>query len=308
IAGTFPLNDGGPQNGQYEIEGHPAPKKDLRPQADFQQVSPGYFETIRIPVLRGRGLSNADRENTPRVAVINQTMAGHVWPAENPIGHRISIDEGKTWIEIVGVVGDVRQYGLEQRPSDQVYVTVPQYPPISATLLLRTTSNPMAMSRLVSGAVHGIDPEQAVDRFRTLEQVRANALASPRLTSILLAVFAALALSITSAGIAGVVAFSVGERTQEFGIRLALGADPRQVVGMVLRQAMALVAVGLALGFAGAHLLASAMSRLLFEVNATDPPTFLAMSLVLTGVAAAASFLPARRITAVDPMQALRAT
>jgi len=155
--------------------------------------------------------------------------------------------------------------------------------------------------------VYGIDPEQAVDRFRTLEQVRSGSLASPRLTSVLLALFAVVALGITSAGIAGVVAFSVGERTQEFGIRLALGADPRQVVGMVLRQSMGTIFIGLALGFLGAHLIAGAMSRLLFEVHATDPPTFLAMSLALAGIGALASFLPARRITGVDPMIALRA-
>jgi hypothetical protein len=197
----------------------------------------------------------------------------HVWGPVDPIGRRVSVDDGQNWIEIVGVVGDVRQYGLDQRPTDQVYLASPQFPPLSSTLLLRTSSNPLSMSRLVRDAVHGIDPEQAVDRFRTLEQVRESSLASPRLTSILLALFAIVALAITSAGIAGVVAFSVGERTQEFGIRLALGADPRQVVRMVLRQAMVTVAVGLAFGFIGAHLIAGAMSRLLFEVNATDPPT-----------------------------------
>lgn len=308
IAGTFPLNDGGPQNGQFDIEGRPPALPALRPQADFQQVSPEYFETIRIPLVRGRGFVRADRADTPAVALINQTMARHLFPAEDPIGKRLSLDSGQNWIQIVGVVGDVRQYGLDRRPTDQVYLATEQFPPLSATLLLRSASNPMAMSRLVRGAVHGIDPEQPVDRFRTLEQVRSSSLASPRLTSILLAIFASLALAITSAGIAGVVAFSVGERTQEFGIRLALGADPRRVVGMVLGQAMTLVAVGLALGFVGAHLLAGAMSRLLFEVNATDPPTFLAMSLMLAGVAAAASFLPARRITTVDPMIALRST
>ncbi len=308
IAGTFPLNDGRQQNNTFQIEGRPPAREDLEPQADFQQVSPGYFATIRVPVLRGRGFSDADRADTPQVAVINQTMERHFWAAENPIGKRLSLDKGKTWIEIVGVVGDVRQYSLENRPTDQAYVTLAQFPALSATLLVRSASEPMAMSRLVRDAVHGIDPDQAVDRFRTLAQVRENALASPRLTSILLALFAALALSITCAGIAGVVAFSVGERSQEFGIRLALGANPRQVIGMVLAHSMTLVAVGLALGFVGAHLLAGAMSRLLFEVNATDPPTFLAMSVVLAGVAAAASFMPARRITSVDPMIALRTT
>jgi predicted permease len=306
IASTFPLNEGGPQNGSYRIEGQPVPRPEAQPQADFQLVSSGYFETIGVPVLSGRGLAESDRPGSPRVAVINRTMARHVWGPVDPIGKRVSVDEGQNWIEIVGIVGDVRQYGLDQRPTDQVYLASPQFPPLSSTLLLRTSSNPMSMSRLVRDAVHGIDPEQAVDRFRTLEQVRESSLASPRLTSILLALFAIVALAITSAGIAGVVAFSVGERTQEFGIRLALGADPRQVVRMVLRQAMVTVAVGLAFGFIGAHLIAGAMSRLLFEVNATDPPTFLAMSLALAGVAAAASFLPARRITAVDPMIALR--
>ncbi len=307
MAGTFPLNEGGPQNGSFEIEGQPAQKEELRPQADFQRVSSGYFATIGIPLLRGRTFTDADRDGAPPVAVINQTMANHLWAAQDPLGRRISIDEGKTWIQIVGVVGDVRQYGLDRRPTSQVYVALPQYPLLSANVLLRSASKPLAMERLVRDAVHGLDPDQAVDRFRTLEQVRANALASPRLTSILLGLFASLALVITSAGIAGVVAFSVGERTQEFGIRLALGADPRQVIAMVLRQAMTPVAIGLALGFGGAHLLAGAMSRLLFEVHATDPPTFLAMSLVLAAVAAGASFVPARRITAVDPMIALRA-
>jgi predicted permease len=308
ISGTFPLNDGGPQSGNFLIEGWPPARPENQPQADFQQVSPAYFETVRIPVQQGRGFTPADRTGATPIALINRTMARHLWKAGSPIGKRLSIDDGKTWIEIVGIVGDVRQYGLDRRPTDQVYLAQAQYPPLSSTLLVRSTSNPMQLSRLVRDAVHGLDADQAVDRFRTLEQVRSNALASPRLTSLLLGLFAALALAITSAGIAGVVAFSVGERTQEFGIRLALGAEPRSVIGMVLRQAMTLVAIGLALGFAGAHLLAGAMSRLLFEVNATDPPTFLAMSAMLAAVAAGASLLPARRITAVDPMLALRAT
>jgi predicted permease len=306
IAGTFPLNEGGPQNGSYRIEGLPVPRPELEPQADFQQVSAGYFDTIGVPLARGRTFADSDREGAPLVGVINETMARHVWPAADPIGRRISVDEGKNWIEIVGIVGDVRQYGLDRRPNDQVYLVSPQFPPLSSTLLLRTTANPMSMSRLVRDAVHGIDPEQAVDRFRTLEQVRSGSLASPRLTSVLLALFALVALGITSAGISGVVAFSVGERTQEFGIRLALGADPRQVVGMVLRQAMGTILIGLAFGFLGAHLIAGAMSRLLFEVHATDPPTFLAMSLALAAIGALASFLPARRITGVDPIVALR--
>jgi predicted permease len=308
IAGTIPLNDGGPQNGTFRLEGKAAAREDLLSVADFQQVSPGYFASIGVPLRRGRLFSDADRENTPLVAVVNETMARHLWAETGAIGRRLSIDDGKTWIEVVGVVGDVRQYGLDRRPEDQVYLAARQYPPLSATLLVRTAERPTGLSRRVRAAVHRLDGEQAVDRFRTLDEVRANALASPRLTSVLLGLFAALALAITSAGIAGVVAYSVGERKQEFGIRLALGADPRQVMGMVLRRALALAALGLAVGFAGSHLLAGAMSRLLFEVNATDPPTFLSMAAVLAAVAALASFLPARRVTRVDPMIALKAS
>ena len=171
---------------------------------------------------------------------------------------------------------------------------------------MRTTGSPLALSRIVREAVHGIDPDQPIDRFQTLDQARSNALASPRLTATLLSLFAALALAVTSAGLAGVMAFTVGERTHEFGIRIALGALPDAVLHLVLRQAMALVAAGLALGLVGAHLLARLMSSLLFEANATDPPTFLAMSVVLVTVALLASFFPARRATTVDPMIALR--
>jgi putative ABC transport system permease protein len=307
VTGLLPLNtNGGPQNNRFEFEGHPAPNDDLRPQADFQLVSTKYFQTIGIPILRGRGFAASDRPESPQVALVNETMTRHWWPSEDPLGKRITIDRGKTWITVVGVVGDVKQYSLDRRPDDQVYVTLAQFPILGGSLLVRTAANPMSLSRLAKDAVHGIDPDQPVDRFQTLDQVRANALASPRLTSILLSIFAALALLITSAGIAGVIAFSVSERTQEFGVRLALGALPRQVVGMVLRQGMTLVAVGLGLGFVGAHFMAVMMSRLLFQVRATDPPTFLAMSVVLAAVATAACLLPARRATAVDPVVALR--
>jgi putative ABC transport system permease protein len=259
-----------------------------------------------MPLLRGRGFADSDRPENPQVAVINDSIARHRWPGEDPIGKRITVDRGKSWMTVVGVVGDVRQYGLDHGPDDQIYVTLAQFPVLGASLLIRTAGDPLALSRLVKDAVHGLDPDQPVDHIQSLEQVRANALASPRLTSILLTIFAGLALLITAAGIGGVIAFSVSERTQEFGVRLALGAEPIQVIGLVLRQGLVLVAVGLALGFIGAHILGGLMSRLLFEVRATDPPTFLAMSVILAAVATAACFLPARRATSVDPIVALR--
>jgi predicted permease len=306
ISGSFPLNETGPNSGRFEIEGRPAASDDLRPQAEFQRVSSDYFSTIGVPLLSGRVFAGSDSPETPRVAVISRSLARRFWETKDPVGARISFDRGKSWIAIVGVAGDVRQYGLAAAPPDEIYVALPQFPTLSGSLLVRTTGSPLALSRIVRAAVHSIDPDQPVDRFQTLDQARSNSLASPRLTATLLSLFAALALAVTSAGIAGVMAFTVGERTHEFGIRMALGAEPGSVLTLVLREAMTLVAAGLALGFVGAHLLARLMSGLLFEINATDPPTFLAMSVVLVIVALTASFIPARRATSVDPMIALR--
>jgi predicted permease len=310
MAGTFPLNDttgAGTLSGQYQIEGQqPLSNPDLLPTADFQQVSLDYFRTIRIPLQRGRGFESNDRRGNPPVALINRTMADHHWKNGNPVGHRISFDKGKTWVAIVGVVGDVRLYGLAAAPSDQVYLSLHQYPTLSSTLLVRTAANPMSISKVVSETVHGMDPDQPVDHFRTLEQARSNDLASPRLTATLLGLFALLAMAITATGIMGVLAFSVSQRFHEFGIRMALGAQPGSVLRMVVRQGMTLVGIGLTIGLAAALLFARLLSGLLFGVGPTDPLTFTAVAVVLSAVAAAACFLPARRATAADPMHALR--
>lgn len=240
------------------------------------------------------------------MALVNQTMANHRWPKSDAIGHRISFDQGKTWLTIVGVVGDVKQYGLAAAPTDQIYLSLLQYPTLSSTVLVRTVASPMAMSHVVSETVHGMDPEQPVDHFRSLEDVRSGSLASPRLTALLLGLFAILALVITATGIVGVLAFSVSQRFHEFGIRLALGAQRGEVLGMVLRQGMALVAIGLGIGLAVSLVFARLMNDLLYEVRSTDPLTFLAVAGVLLAVAATACFFPARRATNADPMQTLR--
>jgi predicted permease len=306
ISGSFPLNEAGPNNGRFEVEGKPVASEDLRPQAEFQRVSSDYFSTIGVPLLAGRTFSNADTDEAPRVAIVSRSLAKRFWGEKDAIGMRLSFDRGKTWITIVGIAGDVRQYALASAPPDEIYLALPQFPTLSGSLLVRTEGSPLGLQWSVAAAVHSIDPDQPIDRFRTLEQARSNALASPRLTATLLSLFAALALAVTCAGIAGVMAFTVGERRQEFGIRMALGAEPRSVLRLVLKEAMRLVVAGLALGLIGAHLLARLMTGLLFEVQATDPPTFLAMSVVLVAVALLASFVPARRATAVDPMTALR--
>jgi len=309
LAGTFPLNEGGPGNGQYRIEGRSVPSSDKLPRADFQRVSAEYFRTIGVPVLRGRAIAATDSFEAPQAAVINRHMASRVWPGADPVGQRIGIesDPGKiSWATIVGVVGDVRQYSLTEPPLDQVYLSIRQYPGMALTCLIRTNVDPKRMEPIVRAVVHAIGPEQPVDRFRTLDDVRADALDSPRLTATLLLLFATVALAITAAGIAGVIAFSVGQRRREFGIRMALGALPGTVRAMVLRQGMRLVGIGLALGLAGALMVSRLWASLLYEVSPTDPPTFFFMAVMLLVVAAVACFVPARRATAGDPMLALR--
>jgi predicted permease len=309
LGSTFPLNQlgivNGPFNRGFQIEGRPIPEGELAPQADFRAASPDYFETIRIPLVSGRTFEDRDNEKAPLVAVINQSTARHRWGGEDPIGRRISFDRGDNWITVVGIIGDVKQYGLEREPADEIYIPLAQNG-FANNLLVRTSADPMSITQLMREAVYEVDPETAIDRVQTLEQVRSDAMASPRLTAVLLAMFAGLALVITAAGIAGVMALSVGQRTHELGVRLALGATPAKVLNMVVRQGMGFVLIGLAIGLAGALLLGRLMSTLLFAVAPTDPITFLGVSLVLIAVAAAACFVPARRVTSIDPMIALR--
>jgi predicted permease len=310
LAGSFPLNERGPANGRFRMEGKPPVAPEALPRADFQRVSPDYFKTIGVPILKGRSLEPADRKDAPLSAVVNQAMARRYWPGEDPIGRRIGVD-GRTpgevqWVTVVGVSGDVRQYGLANPPVEQVYFSLLQFPGLSTMCLLRTAVDPSRMERLVRADVHAIGPEQPVDHFRTLAEVHSGALAAPRLTAILLAAFAGLALTITATGIAGVIAFSVGQRRREFGIRMALGALPSSVQRMVLGQGMRPVLAGLAFGLAGAIALTRIWASLLYEVSPTDPPTYFVVAFLLGVVAVLACFVPARRATAVDPMVALR--
>ncbi|MFY9571248.1 MAG: ABC transporter permease [Blastocatellia bacterium] len=309
LSSTYPLNQigitNGPFNRGFQIEGRPIPEGELAPQADFRTASPDYFETIHLPLVKGRTFTEADNDKAPLVAVINQSTARHRWSDDDPIGLRVGFDRGTTWLTIVGIVSDVKQYGLEREPSDEIYIPLAQNG-FGNNLLVRTAADPMSIKNLMREAVYAVDPETAIDRVQTLEQVRSDAVASPRLTAVLLALFAGLALLITAAGIAGVMALSVSQRTHELGVRLALGASPRRVLSMVMRQGMTFVLIGLSIGIVGALLLGRLMTSLLFAVAPTDPITFVAVSVVLILVAAAASFAPARRVTSIDPMLALR--
>ena len=240
------------------------------------------------------------------MAVVNQTFARHYRGDALPIGQRVSFgDEDEPWVTIVGVVGDVRQYGLDREPGLELYRPFAQSPGWGA-VLVRTRVEPTTIASLLGRAVHELDPEQPIDRVRTLAEVRRDSVASPRLTAVLLGIFALVALVITAAGIGGVLALSVSQRTVEIGVRMAMGAERGAVMRMVLGQGLGLVLAGLALGLAGAVLLSRLVERLLFGVPATDPVTYVAVAVLLLAVAAAACLLPARRAASVDPLVALR--
>jgi ABC-type antimicrobial peptide transport system permease subunit len=239
--------------------------------------------------------------------VVSQSLARRHWGADDPVGRRLSGDRGRTWARVVGVVGDVRQTGLAADPPDLVYLPFAQAPGYTSTLFVRTSGDPTLMADRVRAIIRGLDPQAAVSNVRTMETIRHDALASPRLTAFLLGLFAFVALAISAAGLAGVLAYSVSQRTREIGIRMALGAAPGSVLRMLLGQGLVSVAIGLGVGLLGALTLSRFVSGLLFGVAATDPLCFIGSALLLAAVALVASFLPARRATAIDPMLALRA-
>jgi putative ABC transport system permease protein len=305
-AGTFPLNDLGPFRSDVIVAGRALPANVPRQRVNVRLATPDYFATLGQPVAAGRPFTASDLRGSAGVVIVNQTMARHYWPGgDSPIGVRISGDNGESWSTIVGIVADTRQQ-LNEEPTDDVYVPMFQTEQLSTNWLVRSEVDPSVMAREIRAAVHAVDPDQPVERFRTLAEVRSASLAPRKLTATLLGLFGLLALVITAAGIAGVIAFSVNQRTREFGVRMALGAQRSNVLSMVLRQGLQLVLIGLAFGCAGALVLAQVLSTMLFGVQPTDGVTFVAVAMVLTAVAAIACLVPARRAASVDPMVALR--
>jgi predicted permease len=295
----------GPGNRNFEIEGRLVANGELAPEVATTVVSTDYFQTIRQPLLAGRNFTDHDDVKALRAAIINQTMARHRWPSEDPIGKRVTFDHGQTWSTIIGIVGDAREYGLHRPVGDEIYFPLLQTA-FAANLVLRTSIDPMSVSTLIRAAVHDADPQLAVDRVETIERLQQESIAAPRVTAILLGLFAVLALIISASGIAAVMALSVSQRTQELGIRLALGAQPESIVRMVVGQGLALALAGTAVGILGAVGLTRLLSTLLYATSPTDMFTFAAVSAVFLTVAAVACFIPARQVTAIDPLIALR--
>jgi putative ABC transport system permease protein len=306
------VNSGAPlQSGQrafnqpFIVEGRQMSQRDALPVADINFVSPDAFKALGIPLTSGRFFDPHDAPGSPEVVIISQSLAHHYFPHEGPIGKRLSGDGGKTWARIVGVVGDVKYYGLDQEALDTAYVPLAQQP-MASTLVVKTVGNPMNYTKRVQEAVYSVDPEQPVNQFKSLSEIRGDALVQSRLTMLLLGLFAALALVIAATGLSAVIALMVTQRTREIGIRMALGAQNSEVLGMVLKQGMRIMGVGLAIGTVAALLFSQFIRAMLFSTAANDPLTFAAVALVFLAAGFLATYIPARRVTKVDPLIALR--
>jgi putative ABC transport system permease protein len=292
----------------FQIEGRQLEPGQAPPVSTYAAVSPDYFKTLGIPLKAGRMLAETDSDDlkAPQVVLMNEAAKRRFWPNEDSLGKRVSGDGGEHWATIVGIVGDVREFGLDHAPSPEFYGPQAQGPQ-PGNLIVRTAMEPQSMAQALTRAVHDVDSQTAVTHILTLEQARYESMASPRVTASLLGIFAALALVIATAGIGGIMALMVSQRVREIGIRIALGARPAGILQMVLGQGMLLAVLGVGIGIGGAIAFTGLVKSLLFEVPPTDLLTFSGVGVVLLAAAALASYLPARRAAAVDPNVALRA-
>jgi putative ABC transport system permease protein len=292
----------------FSIQGRPPDPPGQDKSTNYYAVSPGYFEAMGIPLLRGRAFTEQDNQTAPPVVLINETMAKQYFPDEDPIGQRINVTNGpERFREIVGIVGDVKQYGLARPSPLQTYEPYLQNPFGGVTLVVRTVGDPTTLTSTVREQVHQLDRDQPLGTTRTLEQLVDGSVAQERFIMLLLGVFAAVALVLAAVGLYGVMSYSVTQRSHEIGIRIALGAARRDVLRLVVGHGMLLTIIGVAIGLGGALAVTTLlMSKLLFAVTAVDPLTFAAIPVVLAAVALGACFVPARRAVKVDPMVVLR--
>ncbi|HEY7497348.1 MAG TPA: ABC transporter permease [Vicinamibacterales bacterium] len=291
-----------------EIVGQPKPARGQEPVTDVRVIAREYWKAMGVPLLKGRLFDENDPADATNRVVISETMARRHWPGEDPIGKHVRIAWDGREDEIIGVVGDVKHYGLDAatiRP--MTYWPFARNPYGTMTIAIRTAGNPRQIVHEVTGIVRRLDPALAIAGVRTMDEIVSNSVAERRLTMLLLTIFAGAAVLLAAVGIYGVIAYSVTQRTQEIGIRMALGANGADVLRMIVSRAIALVAIGIAAGAAGALFLTRLITGLLFQVEPGDPATFVAVAAVLTAVALAASIIPGLRATRVDPVIALRA-
>ncbi len=309
VTNSVPLSGVQPGNTRFRINGRTYNTPDERPTADIRVASPKYFDTLGIPIRAGRGFEELDHENAQGVALINEAMVRQ-WDGRNPIGSEVSfatVDNEPVWLTIVGVAGDVKTFGLDRDAVAQIYVPLRQSGQFPGRVLVRVNGDPSQATAIIQNAVRAVDADVPIENVRTLDEIRDRYLATPRLTALLLTVFATLALLVTVTGITGVIAQSVSQRTSEFGLRMALGATQRTVLAMVLRQGLMLVGVGLVIGIGGAIAFARVLKTYLYSTTPTDPVAFVVVATAFLVAGVLACLGPAWRATTVDPMTALRA-
>ena len=288
----------------FGIEGRPPQPPGQGFNANTNLATPGYFATMNIPLLEGRDFEERDVRGAPDVLILNQEAVRRYWPDESPIGQRVTFDNRTR--TVIGVVGDVKQSGLDIETKPEMFSPYYQVTVPFGTVLVRTKGDPAAMTSAVRGAMQEIDRDLPLYGIKTVSDVISESVAPRRLNMLLLGIFGGLALVLAAVGLYGVISYSVSQRTREIGIRVALGASNKSVLGLVVGQGMLLASIGVVIGVIASFFLTKFMATLLFGVSVTDPMTFVAISSLLIGVSAAASFIPARRAMKVDPMVALR--
>jgi putative ABC transport system permease protein len=276
--------------------------------ADFCVATGGYFQVLGIPLIRGRIFDERDGADAPHVAVISESLARDRWPSQDPLGHTIefgNMDGDLRLLTIVGIVGDTHEYGLDAPPRPTVYVNLFQRPRSAVSLTMLSDADTGLVTSAARGILRDLDPEIPA-RFRTFSQIYSASLGSRRFNVILIGFFGITALLLATTGVFGVMAYSVSRRTREIGVRIALGAATGDVLGMIVGQGVRTIFIGVAVGFAGSLALTQTVESLLYDVTATDPLTFGGMTLLMVGAALLACYIPARRVTKVDPVVALR--
>ena len=292
----------------FEIPGRPAFPADDEPSAEIRVIDSGYFGTMQIPILEGRAFNQRDMPDSPKALVINRTMAERFWPGEDPVGKRLTMKDWGPPLtgEIVGVVGDTKQNGPDTPVSAMIYWPYTQFPSLFNYLVIRTTRDPRSVLEGVRRQIWSVDPEWPLAEIRTMEQVLADSMAQRRFSLFLAGVFAVISLVLAAVGIAGVMAFTTEQRTQELGIRRALGAKTGDILHLVLGLGLRLTFLGVAIGLAATLVLSRLLTNLLFAVSANDPFTYFTAASVLVAAAAIACYVPARSATRVEPMAVLR--
>jgi putative ABC transport system permease protein len=299
-----------PNSTNFSIDGRPDPPPNEQVEVPVDTVTPGFFRALGVRLVKGRFFEDRDGRDAPPVIIINETMARRFWPDEEPLGKRMRYGVGPnsqdTWKEIVGVVADARRTGFDHEVRPETFLPLAQSPSGGMTMVIRTETEPERLAATMRAAVWDIDRDQPVFEIKTMDSMLGDMRAQRRLNMILFAIFAVVALLLASVGIYGIISHSVTQRTHELGVRMALGARSVDVLGLVLRQGMGLSILGITIGLAAAFMLTRVMASLLYGVSATDPITFAALAGILALVSLVASYIPARRATKVDPIEALR--